>query len=80
MTRCWQVTSENEYACLCTFLETLLTMVWCAPPVPGFRPAHVADRQVPLLRGHAEQKSKGACPAIGAYSSAHASLLGALRI
>jgi len=24
----YQITAEGEYACLCTFLETLLTMVW----------------------------------------------------
>ncbi|KAK9865476.1 hypothetical protein WJX84_011030 [Apatococcus fuscideae] len=24
----YQITSEGEYACLCTFMETLLTMVW----------------------------------------------------
>jgi hypothetical protein len=25
-----QITAEDEYAPLCTFLETLLTMMWCA--------------------------------------------------
>ena len=25
-----QITAEGDYACLCTFLETILTMIWCA--------------------------------------------------
>jgi nicotinamide phosphoribosyltransferase len=47
-----QITSENEYACLCTFLETLLTMVWHV--VRRCIPSRLSrPRQVPLLRRHA---------------------------
>ena len=34
-TRCdAQVTTEGPYARLCTFLETMLTQIWCVPYLP----------------------------------------------
>ena len=34
-----QITAEGDYACLCTFLETILTMMWCATVCIALSPA-----------------------------------------
>ena len=56
-----QITAEHEYACLCTFLETILTMMWCAGCLIKTAPPPVLRLlQVPILRCDAEPESQGA--------------------
>jgi hypothetical protein len=65
--RAAQITAEGEYACLCTFLETVLTMVWYVRT----RVRHV--RTPPWCSG-CRTRADRAAPACSRYPSAVATL------